>query len=275
MATNPLHKYFRQPKVFIKLPSGGIYSRPGNVQGDVNQLPIYGMTGMDEIIMKTPDSLLSGASTAQVISSCCPNIKDPWDISIVDITMILSAIRIATFGSTMQVTNKCIKCATENEYDLDLNRIIEHYMTCNYEDTVVLTDLVIKLRPLNYKTSTEFNIVNFQLQQKMAQADSMEAGEEKQKVTSDLFNQLANLQTEIFKSIIDSIDIGSQVVTDRSFIDEWITNCDKNVFDSIKEVNQKNNKEWAIPPFQVICDNCQHETNLSVEMDESNFFVSA
>lgn len=275
MATNPLHKYFRQPKVFIKLPSGGIYSRPGNVQGDVNQLPIYGMTGMDEIIMKTPDSLLSGASTAQVISSCCPNIKDPWDISIVDITMILSAIRIATFGSTMQVTNKCIKCATENEYDLDLNRIIEHYMTCNYEDTVVLTDLVIKLRPLNYKTSTEFNIVNFQLQQKMAQADSMEAGEEKQKVTSDLFNQLANLQTEIFKSIIDSIDIGSQVVTDRSFIDEWITNCDKNVFDSIKEVNQKNNKEWAIPPFQVTCDNCQHETNLSVEMDESNFFVSA
>jgi hypothetical protein len=275
MATNPLHKHFRQPKVFIKLPSGGIYSRPGNVQGDINQLPIYGMTGMDEIIMKTPDSLLSGASTAQVIASCCPNIKDPWDISVIDINMILSAIRIATFGSTMQVTNTCSNCNTENEYELDLNTIIEHFMSCHYQDTVTLPDLVIKLRPLNYQRSTEFNIINFQIQQRMAQADAMEAGEEKQKVTSDLFNQLADLQTDIFKAIIDSVDIGSQVVTEREFIDEWVANCDKSVFDAIKQTNQKNNQAWANPPFQVTCDNCQHEAKLSVEMDESNFFVNA
>ena len=68
MAGNPLQKYFRQPKVFIKLPSGGIYSKPGTIQGDAGNVPVYGMTGMDEIIVRTPDALLSGESTATVIS---------------------------------------------------------------------------------------------------------------------------------------------------------------------------------------------------------------
>ena len=54
MATNPLQKYFRQPKIFIKLPSGGIFSKPGTIQGDITHMPVYGMTGMDEIIIKTP-----------------------------------------------------------------------------------------------------------------------------------------------------------------------------------------------------------------------------
>ena len=66
MAVNPLQKYFRQPKIYIKFPSGGIFNKPGTIQGDVTNTPVYGMTGMDEIIVKTPDALLSGESTAQV-----------------------------------------------------------------------------------------------------------------------------------------------------------------------------------------------------------------
>ena len=72
MSQNPLQQYFRQPKIYVKLPSQGMYSKPGAIAGDINGLPVYGMTGMDEIIMKTPDSLLSGESIAQVIKSCCP-----------------------------------------------------------------------------------------------------------------------------------------------------------------------------------------------------------
>jgi len=59
MATNPLQQYFRQPKIYIKLPSGGVFNKLGSLQGDVTNMPVYGMTGMDEIIMKTPDALMS------------------------------------------------------------------------------------------------------------------------------------------------------------------------------------------------------------------------
>jgi len=275
MATNPLQQYFRQPKVYIKLPSGGAYSKPGNIQGDVTHMPVYGMTGMDEIIMKTPDSLLTGQSTAQVITSCCPNIKDPWDIPIIDINAILAAIKIATFGNTLSVTSKCPGCQTDNDYDLDLNKIIEHYMSCQYNNSVSVGSLKIKLHPLDYKTTTEFGIRNFQLQQQMVQADQMEQGDARTEQMKRLFEELGKLQTDIIKSIIESIDTGAQVVTESEFINEWVDNCDKTVFDNIREQNIKNNEIWSVPPFDVVCENCGKQDSIKVELDESNFFVKA
>jgi len=80
MATNPLKQFFRQPKIFIKLPSKGIFNNPGTLQGDLDKMPVFGMTGMDEILMKTPDALLNGESTVRLMQSCCPSITDGWDI---------------------------------------------------------------------------------------------------------------------------------------------------------------------------------------------------
>ena len=76
MSNNPLQQYFRQPKVFITLPSHGVYNKPGTITGSFENMPIFGMTGMDEILLKTPDALLTGESTVKVIQSCCPNIVD-------------------------------------------------------------------------------------------------------------------------------------------------------------------------------------------------------
>jgi len=53
MTTNPLQQFFRQPKIYVGLPSKGIFNKPNTVSGDINRMPIYGMTGMDEIILKT------------------------------------------------------------------------------------------------------------------------------------------------------------------------------------------------------------------------------
>ena len=96
MGNNPLQQFFRQPKIYISLPSLGIYTIPGVIQGDVSNLPIYGMTGMDEILMKTPDALMTGESTVKVIESCCPVIEDAWDLCLLDLDIILTAIKIAT-----------------------------------------------------------------------------------------------------------------------------------------------------------------------------------
>jgi len=275
MATNPLQKYFRQPKIFIKLPSAGVYCQPGNIQGDSNHMPVYGMTGMDEIIMKTPDALLTGESTVQVIASCCPSITNPWDLPTIDITIILAAIRIATFGNTITLTVKCTGCENSSEYEVDLNRIVEHYMACQYENSVVLKDLVIKLHPLTYKDSTAFNLRNFQLQQKLVQVDAMPDNDERKALLKSIFEQLADLQTDIIKSIVESIDIGDQIVSEKTWINEWLVNSDKSVFDAIKQQNQKNNATWAVPPMPVVCEHCGKEDKVAVELDESNFFVQA
>jgi hypothetical protein len=85
MANNPLQQFFRQPKIYISLPSQGVYNKPGTFSGNIERLAVYGMTGMDEILLKTPDALLSGESTATVIKSCCPSVTDAWDLPVNDI----------------------------------------------------------------------------------------------------------------------------------------------------------------------------------------------
>ena len=104
---NPLETYFRQPSIYITLPSGGTFWPEGSIDmGDNNEIAVYPMTARDEIIMKTPDALLSGKSTVEVIKSCCPQIKDPWMMPTLDLDTVLIAIRIASYGEQMAVSTE-------------------------------------------------------------------------------------------------------------------------------------------------------------------------
>lgn len=92
--TNPLQKYYRQPKLFLSLPSKGLYYEQGNLKGDYTNMPIFGMTGMDEIIFKTPDALFNGEASSKVIESCCPYISDARTMPSIDVDAVLVAIQI-------------------------------------------------------------------------------------------------------------------------------------------------------------------------------------
>lgn len=274
MAQNPLQQYFRQPKVYIKLPSEGAYNAPGTLSGDLTNVAIYGMTGMDEIIAKTPDALLSGETVAQVLSSCCPSIKDPWALTMLDLNPVLAAVRIATYGNTITVQHTCPKCSTENEYDVDISRLIDHYNTCRFDPDLILKDITVKLRPLTYKQSTEFSLRNFAIQQRIAQIDEMpEATPERTQATNDLFKDLADIQREMYIAGVDSVQTPQTTVTEQQWISEWLDNTDKSVFDAIKEHNLKNREAFTNPTYPVVCLNCSTENTISIDIDQSNFFV--
>jgi hypothetical protein len=277
MANNPLQQYFRQPKIYIKLPSSGTYSAPDTFTADTNKLPVYGMTGMDEIIMKTPDSLLSGESVVQVMKSCCPGIANPWEVTVLDTDVIFTAIRIATFGSEMGVTHTCPKCGTENAYDIDLTKIIDFFSNCKYDNKIVLKDIVIKTQPLTYKQSTNFALRNFGLQQQLAQADRVEDKEEQQKIINRLFQDLAAMQNDLYWLSIESVEVGTTVVNEREYIREWILNCDSEIFDQVKQQIEKNKEVWTTPNYDVQCENveCKSQNKIRVDLDQSNFFVRA
>lgn len=273
MSQNPLQQYFRQPKVFISLPSLGIYSKPGTVDGDVTNLPVFGMTGMDEIIIRTPDALMSGESSVRVIQSCIPNVKNAWELSVLDTDIMFAAIRIATYGNILSVSHTCPKCSTENDYDLDLMRVVDHYRTCKYDNKVVFGPLVIKLQPLTYKQRTDSNIKNFELQQKLVQAEKIENKEEQQKVINELWNEFAESQKSLYALMVESVETPETTVTERGHISDWLNNCDKEIIDAIKAQLAVHQKAWELPAYHVKCENCGNETDLSTELDYSNFFV--
>lgn len=275
MSQNPLQKYFRQPKIYISLPSKGVYNVPGFIQGDVNNLPVYGMTGMDEIIMKTPDAMMTGESTARIIESCCPAIKDANQLANIDTDAILAAIRIATWGTNMPVTHNCPNCGHENHYDVDLTKIVEHFSNATFNTTVVLKDLTVKLQPLTFKQVAEFAVKNYAMQKTLQRIALIEDDVERQSLMEDLYNQLAAMRNEVFCLGIESVQADGQVVTERAFIEEWLKNSDKDTFDAIKKVIESNNNAWKTPNMPVQCENCSSENTIRVEMDQATFFGNA
>jgi hypothetical protein len=275
MAQNPLQQFFRQPKIYVSLPSHGVYNKPGTISGDADRIAVYGMTGMDEIIMKTPDALLTGESTVKVIQSCCPSITDAWDVNLLDVEMLLTAIRIATFGNEIPVTNVCGECQTVNNYDINLNNVIDYFSNCQYENTLVLQDLKITTRPLNYKQSSDFALRNFEMQQKLKQLEMVTTNDERKQAMDDLLADLAQTRNEVFSLGIESIDTGSTVVTERAFIKEWVDNVDASVMNAVVNHIEKNRDAWSAPKQHVRCENCNHEEDIYIDLDQANFFEKA
>jgi hypothetical protein len=275
MAINPLKKYFRQPKIYVGLPSGGIYNKPGTLSDDPSNMAIFGMTGMDEILLKTPDALLTGEGTAKVIESCCPTIKDAWDLSLIDVDLVLTAIRIATFGNSMSVTHTCPHCKAINDYDIDLGNIITHYNNCKYDNKVVLKDISLLIRPLTYQEWTKFQLKNFNVQRQLQQAINLNNEEEQTKIVNELFEKVSAMQNELLLLQIDTVQTPEASVNQREFIEEWLVNADSNIFESVKAHIDKNREEWAMPKISVNCDSCGKENQIQINLDQSNFFVNA
>jgi len=272
---NPLKKYFRQPKIFTSLPTGGIYSDPGTFMGDLENMPVYGMTGMDEIMMKTPDALLSGQSTVGVIQSCCPVIKNAWGISILDLDPLLCAIRIATYGNTMNIQHTCSKCKAQNDYDIDLGDVMAHFKGCTYDGKINLKDITINLRPLTYKDWTNFQLQSFKLQRQLLQTGDLESEDERNTIVAGLLADVSALQKEMMIMQIDSVEVPEGVVDQRTFISEWILNSEQIIYEKIKQQIEKNRKTWEIPSTKVVCSECNNEETVGINLDQSGFFVTA
>ena len=274
MATNPLQKYFRQPKIYVSLPSKGVYNNPGSIEQTEN-MPVYSMTGMDEILLKTPDALLNGEATVKIIESCCPSIKNAWELSNLDIDLILTAIRIATYGESMSVSYTCANCKSQSDYDVDVKTFIEHFDTCQYMNVVALGDINIKLRPLDYKEITEYNLKNFTLQRQLAQGLENNSDEEQQKLVNNLFNQLADIQADVYLQGIESVEIPEGVVDRQEFIKEWLANSESSVYEAIKTQIDLNRKNWRLPPNNVVCPDCGTDGQFDIDLDQAGFFVRA
>ena len=137
MTDNPLAGYFRKPAVHMTLPSGGQFYPPGSLEmPPTGELPVYPMSALDEISYKTPDALFNGSAVIDVIKSCIPAIKDPWQMSAIDLPAILTNIRIASFGHMMEIDTQCPKCKEGYlycSYYEKRKRFLEQCTNCNYK----------------------------------------------------------------------------------------------------------------------------------------------
>lgn len=276
-SNNPLAKHFRQPVLYIKLPSQGRWYPDGSVEiPATGEVPIYAMTAKDEITMKTPDALMNGASTVHVIESCCPAIKDAWKMPVVDLDPILIAIRLATYGKQMDFTSVCPHCGTKNEKAMDLTVMLEKVTPADWSKTVNVNGLEIILKPQNYEEYNKNNLLNFE-EQRIIQlvSDQDISEEEKTKQFDVMFQRLIETGiNQVGKSIAGIRLEDGTVVDNPDFIREFLDNCERSVWDALKAQLEAIKKQNSYNEVNLTCTNepCGKDFVSPFVFEQTNFF---
>jgi hypothetical protein len=92
---NPLLHKIRIPGETIRLPSRGIFYTPGVLIDDVinGEIHVYPMTTIDELILKSPDKIMSGDAIAEIFSRCVPQVLNTKRLLAKDVDFILITLK--------------------------------------------------------------------------------------------------------------------------------------------------------------------------------------
>lgn len=277
MNSNPLSQYFRQPAIYIKLPSNGdFYPESALEKTENGEYPILPMTTMDEITYRTPDALFNGSAVVSVIESCVPNIKNAWYMPNIDIDTVLIAIRIATYGHTLDIETQCPSCQNEDSFEVDLRGLLEKISAPDYHQPLQSGDLEIYFQPMDYKQINENGLVQYE-EQRVMQMLQDESIDEKTRMSrmSEVLKKMTTVTTEALAHNISMIKTPQTQVVDRKHISEFLANCDRKIYGKIRDhiVESKSNSE--IKPLKIKCSACGHEFDQPITLDMSTFFEDA
>lgn len=273
--SNPLAKHFRQPAVHLTLPSQGKYWKEGDVSIPVSgELPVLPMSLKDELQLKVPDALLNGSAVVELVHSCIPSVKNAWGAPITDVDSMLIAIRIASYGTEMDVSITCPACKEESDFALDLRTVLGRIKTSNFGTPSIFDSLKFEFRPLTYLEANKKDMVEFETQRLVAAVtDSELSDEEKKRHFDESFKKITALAVENMAIHIKSISTPSgEKVIDKNQIIEYLCNCSRETYAGIKDRIAKLNSDSVLKPLNVKCKHCSHEFESNLTFDHSRFF---
>ena len=279
--SNPLASYMRQPKIYIRLPSGGAYWPQGSISIPENgDIAVYSMTAKDELTFKTPDALMNGQAVVDVIQSCIPSIKDAWKTPNIDLDLILVAIRIATYGEMMEIKHRVPVCNEEVEHQVDLRVLLDQLSVNHWEEAVEINDqLTCFVKPLTYKHITATGLKTFETQ-KLMQAvndDSLD-DEKKLEIFNQSFGKLTQITIDLVADSIQAIQTPESLVKEQSFIREFLQNADSDLYKKINDHISKMKKVNGLQPLVMRATPEQVEAGapetyeVPISIDNSDFF---
>jgi hypothetical protein len=274
---NPLKQYFRQPAIYMRLPTGGKYWAEGTIDIPQNgEIPVYPMTAIDEITYRTPDALFNGQAVASVIQSCIPNVKNAWAAPTPDINSMLVAIRLASYGHELEISSTCPSCNTAEDYAIDLRQILDQLKLPDFESTLQYGDLEIAFTPVSYEHQNSSNQSQFEEQQMIQSVTGSDLPEEeKLKRLNDAMRRITEFTIEALKWSIAGIRTPGAIVSEQEYIKEFLLNCDRKLFNIIRDHVIDLRKVSDLKPLDIKCGNCSHEYQQTVTLDMTSFFGPA
>lgn len=281
---NPLEAYMRRPKLFLKLPSGGKFWPEGSLDMPENgELPVYGLTVKDELLIRTPDALFNGRTTVDVIKSCLPNILDPWMMPSIDVDAVLIAIRIASYGEKMSLDVKIPGTEESEPFEIDLRPLLDSIIEGTEWDTEVKVnnDLTVYIEPVNYKALTDYSLLSFDSSRVIsAMIDNADMEEEQRANMAALaMAKLADATLMQMINGIKQINSTNGNTAEPEHITAFLNNVDKEIFSAIssafRERNDQNNRRTVTvhTPPEYVAQGAPESITVPFDFDYSNFFA--
>jgi hypothetical protein len=281
--TNPLNKYYRQPAIYIALPTKGqYYSADVYTPTVTGEIPVLPMTAKDEIAFKTPDAMINGQATVDVIKSCCPNILDPWQLTNYDLDTVLLAIRIATYGETMDI-NATVPVVNEQvSHTVNLPAQLETVKNIKIKDSFrTKNGFTVHIKPLTYRDVTDIQVKTFE-QQKIVVSVNASTIEPEQKTQrfADAYRKLTELNFDMLStSFTKIITPDGAEVTNLEQIKEFLNNADSKLINEMQDELIALRGQAQVRPVQLKSSEDQIKRGAPVSFtvpltfDNSNFFV--
>jgi hypothetical protein len=281
--TNPLNKYYRQPAIYISLPSKGrYYTSSVYTATQTGEIPVLPMTAKDEMSFKTPDAMINGQATVDVIRSCCPNILDPWQLTNYDLDTVLLGIRIATYGETMDINATVPVVNEQMGHTVNLPSLLETVKNVEIKDSFrTKNGFTVHIKPLTYKDITDTQVKTFEQQKIVATVNSSQLSEEeKTQRYADAYRKLTELNFDMLSTSFTKITIpeGTEV-TDREQIKEFLNNADSKLVNEMQDEMIRLRSQAQVRPIQLKATDEQIKKGAPVSFtvpltfDNSNFFV--
>jgi len=274
-SSNPLMQYFRPPGAYVVLPSKGNFYKEKPDLSVLGEVLVKPMTAKDELQFKSPDILMNGDSLLTVIKSCVPGIKDPNEIPAPDFSVIMLAIRLATYGQELPYTALCSDCTNETEFIVNIENLLETKISTLSDNYVIdLNQLQVYVKPYDVYCQTRSSIANFEqaaLTNNIISNNDLSQAE-KANEFSKSFNKITEISYELVLKSIIKVATPDEEIIDFDLIAEWLYNVDKQTFEKIRDKILIATNEGFDGTVKVNCEKCSKENNVFVQFDPTSFF---
>jgi hypothetical protein len=210
-----------------------------------------------------------------------PNIKNAWLVPSIDIDAILIAIRMATYGESIEVDVTIPNTSITKTYTTDLRLALDSLIHAVFDPVVVInSELTAHLRPITYSEFTKSSLKTLEEQRifSIVNNDSM-SDEDKTKQFNASFKKLTEITISSVSQSVAKIVTPDGEVSDPIFIKEFIDNADKEFFTIVIDHLEAQRKKFQMPNFKVQttleeqADGAPTEFEAPIALDAANFFV--
>jgi hypothetical protein len=255
---NPLLAQLKLPGRIFQLPSRGIFYTNGELEDNVKdgEIHVQPMSALDEINIKNPDQLFSGAAVETVFKSCVSGVNKPSDLLAKDVDAIMMFLRTVTYGPDYEFTAKH-RCegAKEHSYVANVEQMIGQMKMIDptqvdKQYTVTLPNgQIAKMNPNRYQQMLEIVKLN----------------QNKTQITVE--EQQRNIIL-MLKAVIHQVDD----ITNEAMIEEWLRKIPPTFVNRIAERSESVNEWGPNLRWKCVCKDCGEEFDVEIPINPVSFF---